>query len=224
MQRFIQDPLKALKDLFHAHEGVFSIVLILVLVLLGFWYNNYQKNQQRKPMLSIDAADVTSLSVGRTQQLYAFLDSDGNGPREPEDVTSKAEWTTSNTSVGFVGNTSIGKGLFTAVGPGQVGIAVSYNGMQGAQIFSIDNASLAIHCVPFVKKAKVGASVGFITVYDKTGTPDYAYQWQTPDGAKSKEVAPYFRFTTKGEKIVTVKVTDRGGAKAEASCEPVVIE
>ena len=78
MQRFIQDPLKELKDLFHTHEGAVSIALIFVLILLGFWYNSYQKNQQRKPVLSIDAADVKELSVGRTQQLYAFLDSDGN--------------------------------------------------------------------------------------------------------------------------------------------------
>lgn len=87
------------------------------------------------PTLTVSPASQ-SISVGGAQQFIASYDPDGSGPISPTDVTTLANWLSSNLSVAMV-SSMVNIGLATGVGAGTATITASYLGTSGTATLTV---------------------------------------------------------------------------------------
>jgi trimeric autotransporter adhesin len=82
---------------------------------------------------------VDSIALGTTAQLTATCNfSDGT----TEDCTSEVSWTSANSGIASVSNTSPTQGLVTGVGVGSTTISGSFGGIQGSATVTVTDATL----------------------------------------------------------------------------------
>jgi len=106
------------------------------------------QNQTTSTNITINAASLTAINIspinpemisGETLQLFATAQySDGSNI----DITDQATWTSSNTSVATIGNTSSNRGIVSALAVGSSNITAYFGGQNQQTTLSVSNAVL----------------------------------------------------------------------------------
>jgi len=167
------------------------------------------------------------MKMNYSDQLEVFLLDSGSG--EKENVTSQAEWLTSDSSIVTVGNKSV-KGQVIARGEreGEAVITAKFGRKTATAPIQTVRAEMEVECTPRIMKedgstefsdtAQVGEMIHWVALYKKAGAPNYNYKWTGTDELDDNRATAEKIYETPGLKEVHFWTEDTAGTTAETTC------
>ncbi len=172
------------------------------------------QNQTTNTDITINAASLTTINIspvspemisGETLQLFATAQySDGSNI----DITAQTTWTSSNTSVATIGNTSSNRGIVSAIAVGSSNITAYFGGQNQQATLSVSNAVLqSMTITPANSSIAINTQQKFSVTgfYNNGSSRDLSKQvtWSSHNSSNTKLVeqqseAGYFKAVASG--------------------------